>query len=75
MQLRSVLLQRRVAGKSSLGHKHLVLAHLKRTDSLAYTAAVLNALHREILSEISLLEKVSGIQNFPLRLLLDILRV
>ncbi|KAI9891309.1 MAG: hypothetical protein M1814_002822 [Vezdaea aestivalis] len=75
MKLRSVLLQRRVAGKSTFEHKQLVLEQLKRTGSLTYTAGVLKTLHAEISHEIGALEKASGLENFSMRLLLDMLKV
>ena len=74
-QLQSILIQRRVAGKSALGHKILVLEHLQRTKSLEYTAEVLITLHDEIMRQIDGVEKTSRMANFPLRLLLDMLRV
>lgn len=75
MQLRNILVQRRVAGKSALAHKQLVFEHLKRTQSIQFTAKVLDGLNDEILHQVSKMEEVSGIANYSLRLLIDMLRV
>ena len=75
MQLRHILLQRRVAGKSSLGHKRLILGHLKRLRSFEYTAAILDDLRNELEGEIERVENVCRTANPPLRLLLIILQV
>ncbi len=75
MQLRSVLVQRRVAGQSTTAHKTFILEHLARTKSLVFTAEVLKTLHAETVRKIERLEKGFQIENFPLRLLLSMLSV
>jgi ribosomal protein L28 len=75
MQLRSVLMQRRVAGQSNSAHKKFVLEHLARTKSLEFTANVLKTLHAETIGTVEKVEKVLRIENFSLRLLLSMLCV
>ena len=75
MQLRSILMQRRVAGKSKFEHKQLGLDHLKCTKSLEFTAAVLTSVRAEIDRTIKRMETASGIENFSLRLLLNMLHI
>lgn len=75
MQLRGVLVQRRLAGKSTPMHKHFVLETLRRTNRLEYTASILETLHSEIKQEMERAETAWGAKNFSLRLLLDMLQV
>ncbi|KAF4631128.1 hypothetical protein G7Y89_g7014 [Cudoniella acicularis] len=75
MQLRAVLVKRRVEGKLSNEAKREVLAIMKKTKSLEYTLGVLRELHSELEKEVGVLEgKFSG-ENFQLRLLLEMLKV
>ncbi|KAK2767552.1 hypothetical protein FQN54_003710 [Arachnomyces sp. PD_36] len=75
MQLRSMLTVRRVCGKSTFEHKQLILTHLKQAGSLDYTLEVLKTLYTELEQEIGRLEKVFGIENPWLTLLLEVLKV
>ena len=75
MQLQSMLIQRRVAGKSTTEQKQLMLVHIKQNKSLEYTMEVLEALHAELEREIDRLETAFGSDNFELRMLLEVLKV
>lgn len=75
MQLRGVLVQRRLAGQSTETHKHFVLETLKRTRSLEYTASILKDLHGELKLEMERVETAWGTINYSLRLLLDTLQI
>jgi hypothetical protein len=74
MVLRNMLTQRRMAGKSTIEHKKLILEHMERTKSLEYTAVALKRLYEEIEREIGILEEASRIVNPPIRLLLNMLQ-
>jgi hypothetical protein len=75
MQLRGTLIQRRVAGHSNTVHKHFILQHLANSKSLEFSALVMKSLHSEVISRIERLEKTFEAENFPLRLILDLLSV
>jgi geranylgeranyl pyrophosphate synthase len=75
LQLRSVLIERRVAGHSTTEHKKLVLENLARTKSLEFTAHVMKTLHAETMRTIDKVEKDFGNENFSLRLALSMLSV
>lgn len=68
-------MQRRVAGKSTFEHKQLVLDHLTRNQSLEFTASVLSSLQVEIDRRVKKVEVACGMENFPMRLLLDLLSI
>ena len=75
MQLRSILQERRAAGKLTFELKQVVLEQLKRTNSLEYTKMTIKALQDEIDKELEEVERVSGMENYILRLLVERLRV
>ena len=75
MQIRSILMQRRVAGKSKLEHKQLILDHLKRNKILEFAASVLRSLQAEMDHTIKKEEAACGTENFPIRLLLNMLSI
>lgn len=59
----------------SLAQKHLVLNILKEAGSLEYTVTALHKLSQEIEIEVDSIEKATGIENKPLRVLFEILKV
>lgn len=75
MQIRSILMQRRVAGKSNFEHKQLILDHLKTNKSFEFTASVLKSLGAEMDLAVKRVETTSGTENLPLRLLLSMLSI
>lgn len=75
MQIRGLFMQRRVAGNSKLEHKQLILDHLKRNKSLEFAASVLRSLQAEMERTIKRVEVACGTENFPLRLLLNMLYI
>lgn len=75
MQLRSLLLKRRVEGKLSLEAKKEILATMKKTRSLEYSLVVLRKLHEELSRAVSGLDKHFGQENLELRLMLELLKV
>ena len=75
MQLRGVLVQRRIAGQCTPVHKLFVLKRLGHTKSLEFTASVLDKLQSEATCTIEKVEKRFETENFLLRLLLNLLRV
>ena len=75
MQLRSVLVQRRVAGQSTHVHKLFILERLSRAKSLEFTAGVLDRLQAEIVRMIERAETSFETENTSLRLLLNLMRV
>ena len=76
MQLRAFLMKRRFDGKLTHEVKQEVLNFMKKTKSLEYTLSVLRELHGELDREVGRLEKkFGGVENFSLRLMLEMLRV
>ena len=76
MQLRAFLMKRRFDGKLTHEAKQEVLNCMKKTKSLEYTLSVLRELHGELDREVGRLEKkFGGVENFSLRLMLEMLRV
>lgn len=75
IQLRSILLNRRTAGKLTFELKQIVLEHFHRTRSLEYTKVAIMVLQNEIEDEIERIEKELSTENFILRLMLDRLRL
>lgn len=73
--LRSILQERRIAGKLTFELKQNILAHMKRTKSLEYTKGVLEDLFTELENEIEKIEKSCGTENYIIRLVLERLKV
>ncbi|MCJ1461492.1 hypothetical protein MMC07_000089 [Pseudocyphellaria aurata] len=74
-QLRSILQERRAAGKLSFELKQVVLEHLHQSKSLEYTKSALHSLQSAIDDEIKRVEKRSGVENFVLKMMLKRLRI
>lgn len=75
MQLRALLVKRRVDGKLSNESKREILGVMDKTGSLEYTLEFLRALHGQVEGEVKRLETTFGKENFELRLLLEMLKV
>lgn len=75
MQMRSVLLRRRVDGRLSDEAKREVLETMKLTNSLDYTLEFLRIMHGKLEIEIGNLEATFGAENLPLRKMLGLLIV
>ncbi|KAI5235053.1 hypothetical protein E4T42_09780, partial [Aureobasidium subglaciale] len=74
MQMRSLLLRRRVDGRLSIEAKREVLEMMKLTNSLKYTFEVLSSLHEKLEAEIRELEANFRVENQPLRKMLGLLK-
>ncbi|KAM7216733.1 Geranylgeranyl diphosphate synthase sdnC [Rhypophila decipiens] len=59
----------------SLAQKHLVIDIVRAAGSLEYTLTALREIGREIDAELGRVERVTGIENKPLRGLVEVLRV
>lgn len=75
LQLRSILQERRVAGKLSFELKQMVLECLHRSKSLEHTKRALHALQSAIDNEIKRVETLSGVENFIMKLMMDRMQV
>ncbi|RDW88454.1 fusicoccadiene synthase [Coleophoma cylindrospora] len=75
MILRSILQERRVAGRSSFELKQNILAHMERTKSLEYTKGVLQELFKNLERRIEAIEVETGKENYIMRLVLDRLKI
>ncbi|KAL4893922.1 Ophiobolin F synthase [Aspergillus ambiguus] len=75
MQLRALLMKRRLDGRLSNEAKREVLAIMKKTKSLEYTLGILRELHGELQKEVGKLEERFGEENFTLRVMLEMLKV
>ncbi|KUL85185.1 hypothetical protein ZTR_06220 [Talaromyces verruculosus] len=73
--LRSLLVQRRVAGHLTFEQKKLVLQIMQRCESLEFTKSQLCVLQTRIQEEIDKLVAEFGDENFSLRLLVELLVV
>jgi geranylgeranyl pyrophosphate synthase len=73
--LRNLLTQRRVSGSMSSEHKHLVLDLMKQAGSLAYTVDAIRLLQHDMDHELDAVESETGIVNFELRALLEMVKV
>lgn len=73
--LNSMLLGRRAAGATRLGHKELMISIVEQTGSLQYTVEILSALHRSITELVDLMDKKTGKVNEAFRGLLAALYV
>lgn len=70
-----MLTQRRVNNQSSLAHKQTILAMMKKSGSLDYTVDILNALHTKLSNSVEELDRTFGVQNFELKLVLEMLKI
>jgi len=75
MVLKNILTQRRVNGRSSLEHKNVILELIDRAGGLEYTLKALQRLMDEAEKEIVAAEATSGIINYELRALIEMIRV
>lgn len=75
MQIHSMLMQRRVAGKSKFEHKRLLLEHLEQNQSLDFTAEVLKSLRAKIEGVIKKVEIAERKENSALSLLVQLLAI
>lgn len=74
IQLRALLVKRRVEGKLSFEAKQEVLATMGKTQSLEHTLDVMRELHGELIKEVDRLEDALG-DNLKLRVMLELLAV
>ncbi|CAI7646058.1 unnamed protein product [Penicillium glandicola] len=72
--IRNMWTRRLVNDRASLSHKQTILALMKKGGSLQFTEDALDILHTQVEKSISDLEGKFGVQNFQLRLILEILR-
>jgi ophiobolin F synthase len=73
--LRSLLVQRRLAGRLTHEQKKLVLNIMQRCKSLEFTKRQLCVLQAQIQEEIDKLVAEFGDENFSLKLLIELLGV
>ncbi|KAI1172796.1 putative geranylgeranyl diphosphate synthase [Nemania sp. FL0916] len=73
--LRNLLSQRRITGRMTTAHKHLVMEHLEQTGSIRYTEAVLQNLYHKIVAEVHGIEAFFGVKNPQLTMMMEVLQV
>ena len=73
--LRNVLTQRLVTGGLTLEHKTLVLDLLAVAGSLPYTLEALRLLQDQVDMEVELVEAKTGVENFELRAVIEMVKV
>ncbi|KAJ5808864.1 geranylgeranyl diphosphate synthase [Penicillium riverlandense] len=72
--VRNIWTQRLVNNKASLAHKQTILELMKKSGSLQFTVDALDLLQDKVEKSISDLEAKFGVENFQLRLILEMLR-
>jgi geranylgeranyl pyrophosphate synthase len=72
--VRNIWTQRLVNNKASLAHKQTILELMKKSGSLQFTVDALDMLHVKVEKSIADLEAKFGVENFQLRLILELLR-
>ncbi|KAL2139942.1 hypothetical protein VTI28DRAFT_4454 [Corynascus sepedonium] len=75
LQVREILEQRREIGGLNEAHKKLVLRRLRESGSVAHTREVLHGLERAVDEQVEQLERMTGGENWVLRLSLWKLKV
>ncbi|KAI0470317.1 isoprenoid synthase domain-containing protein [Xylaria cf. heliscus] len=73
--LSSILIQRRVAGVASVGHKEMIVKWLREEGSVNYTASALRMLQHELMSELEAVERETGKRNTIMRSILNSLEI
>lgn len=73
--LRNILTQRRITGGLTLEHKTLVLDLLTAAGSLPYTLEALRLLQAQVDMEVELVEAKTGVENFELRAVIEMVKV
>lgn len=73
--LRNILTQRRINGSLTLEHKVLVLELLAEAGSLPYTLDALRLLQNQVDVELDLIEAETGMENFELRAVIEMVKV
>lgn len=73
--LRNILTQRRINGGLTLEHKALVLELLAAAGSLPYTLDALRLLQGQVDVELGEVEAETGIENFHLRAVIEMIKV
>ncbi|KAL2817761.1 isoprenoid synthase domain-containing protein [Aspergillus cavernicola] len=71
--VRNLWTQRRVNEKATLAHKQVILDLMEKSGSLQFTVDALDILHVEVKKSIAELERKFGVENFQLRLILELL--
>lgn len=73
--MREILGQRHEIGGLNEAHKKLVLQRLRESGSVAHTREVLHGLERAVDEQVDQLERITGRENWVLRLSLWKLKV
>ncbi|KAL5338819.1 putative geranylgeranyl diphosphate synthase [Aspergillus crustosus] len=72
--LRNVWMQRRVHNTATHAQKETILELMKKSGSLQFTEDTLSVLYSDVEKSIDELERKFGVENFQLRLILELLR-
>ncbi|KAI9367408.1 putative geranylgeranyl diphosphate synthase [Aspergillus egyptiacus] len=72
--LKNVWMQRRVASTATQAQKETILEMMKKSGSLRFTLDTLGVLYNDVEKSIDELERKFGVENFQLRLILELLR-
>lgn len=73
--LRNLLTQRRASGKSTPAHKQMILDMLHAAGSLESTLTAIRLLQAELDRELEAVEVETGVDNWELRVVVELVKV
>ncbi|KAL6239865.1 hypothetical protein BDW75DRAFT_248656 [Aspergillus navahoensis] len=72
--LKNVLMQRRVNNTATHAQKETILEMMKKSGSLKFTLDTLGVLYSDLEKSIDEMERIFGVENFQLKLIVELLR-